>query len=152
VHHIDTVPGMSKTTTSKRSRWLVPALVAAAVTAIACGASPSSGGNPNGPGVDTGDDSPAATSHTIVLQVTGAKGVSKADITYGVDVDTSQDNGAKVPWKKTIKADDYFAISILAQNMSSSTATITCQITVDGKVVKKNSSKGEYAIATCTAP
>jgi len=127
---------------------LIFALIPLAVLAIACG-SGSGEKDTAGPGVEATAKAAVPADdgkHTIVLEITGAK---KADVTYGVDADTSQDNGAKVPWKKTIKQKDYFSITVLAQNKGS--GTIKCKITVDGEVVKENEAKGQYAIVTCNA-
>ena len=128
-------------------------LVLCAAVAIACSSGGSGEKDPAGPG-DQGASADATTAaakdeegaKTIVLKVTGAK---KADVTYGLNADQSQDLDAKVPWTKTMKSSEALTIAtVSAQNKGS--GTIKCEVTVNGKVVKTNSSKGEYAIATCT--
>jgi hypothetical protein len=127
-----------------RNKALIALLAATAGIAIAC----SSGGSDTaGPGVQTtADGKPDSGKKTIILEVTGVK---SADITYGLNADTSQANGAKVPWKKTMTSSEALTIaSVSAQNKGS--GTIKCKITVDGKVVKENQSEGEYSIVTCS--
>ncbi len=120
-------------------------LTACAATAIACS---SAGEDTTGPGAQGGGNTEkASTGKKIVLEVTGAK---KADITYGLNADQSQDNGAKVPWKKELTSAESLTIAtVVAQNKGS--GEIACKITVDGKVVKENKSKGQYAVVTCNA-
>ncbi len=119
-------------------------LAAAATVAIACGAG---GDDVAGPGAQDAAAGGGTAKKTIVIEVTGAK---KADVTYGLNTDQSQANGTAVPWKKTLTTTEPLTIvTLLAQNKGG--GTISCKITVDGKVVKTNSSEGEYAIATCTA-
>ena len=127
-----------------RNKTLIAGLAAAATIALAC----SSGGTDTaGPGAqDTDGAGDKSAKKTIVLEVSGAK---KADITYGLNSDQSQDNGAKVPWKKSLSSGEAMVIAtVVAQNKGS--GSISCKITVDGKVVKENTSKGEYAVVTCT--
>ncbi|MCZ7478892.1 MmpS family transport accessory protein [Micromonospora sp. WMMC273] len=84
---------------------------------------------------------------SIVMEVSGP---SKADITFGISGDQSQEQGAELPWKKTLTSGEAFLIpTIVAQSKGS--GTITCKITIDGKLVKTNSSKGQFAVVTCTA-
>jgi hypothetical protein len=120
-------------------------LCASALVVIAC----SSGGSDTaGPGAQGAADDTVAESgdKTIIMEVTGAK---KADITYGLNSDQSQANGAKVPWKKTLKSSEALTIgTLVAQNKGD--GKITCTIKVNGKVVKTNSSEGEYAVVTCS--
>jgi hypothetical protein len=129
------------------------ALVVLASTALACGAGSDDADDTAGPGAQAqgggalSSPEAAADGHTVVLEVTGAK---KADITYGLGADQSQEQGAKVPWKKTLTSKEDFLIpTVVAQNKGS--GTITCRITVDGKLAKENKSKGQYAVVTCTA-
>lgn len=96
-------------------------------------------------------DEPGDGKQKIVFEVTG-KGVGKAtSITYGVGGNTSQANGAKLPWKKqTTSAESFLILSLVAQSGSGGNGTISCRITVDGKVIVKNSSQGAYAVVTCS--
>jgi hypothetical protein len=123
------------------------AAIPVAATIVACGSGSSS--NSNGPGAqDNGATAAAskAAKHTVILEVSGPK---TADVTYGMEADQSQDNGTTLPWKKTLTADTLMlGASVYAQSKGTS-GKITCKITVDGKVVKTNSSSGEYAVVTC---
>lgn len=117
----------------------------ALITTLACGAG--NDGDTEGPGAAQPGSGAAAKGHTIILDVTGP---ASADITYGTNADQSQEQGAKLPWRKEIPATDLpFATSLLAQ--SKGTGEIVCTITIDGKVAKTNKSTGQYAVVTCTA-
>ena len=74
----------------------VIAAAASAVLALGAIACSSGGEDTKGPGAEA---DAAAKGKTIVFEVTGAK---KADVTYGLNVDQSQENDAKVPWKKSV--------------------------------------------------
>jgi hypothetical protein len=131
-----------------RTRATIAGLGALAAMAIACS---SGGADTEGPGAQ-GNAADATTSagdakKSIVLEVTGP---AKADITYLLNSDTSQENGRKLPWKKTLTSSEAATIvSLSAQNSGS--GTITCKITMNGKVVKTNKSKGQYSIVSCEA-
>jgi flagellar basal body-associated protein FliL len=118
------------------------------VGGIAAAALSSSGGDTTGPGASNAADSVAkAGTKTIVMEITGPK---KADVTYQLNADQSQANGAKLPWKKTMTSKEALTIAVLtAQNAGS--GKITCTISVGGKVVKTNTSEGQYSVVTCEA-
>jgi hypothetical protein len=126
------------------------AVIPVAALVIACGAG-STGKDTKGPGAQgAGSAASAAASkgpkHTIALDVTGPKA---ADVTYGLNGDQSQDNGAALPWHKDLTSnEDFYVVSVVAQ--SKGTGEIACRITVDGKLVKENKSTGQYAVVTCT--
>ncbi|GAA0644408.1 hypothetical protein GCM10010174_79260 [Kutzneria viridogrisea] len=93
-------------------------------------------------------------SRHVVYEVTGtATGAST--ITYNSDGETSiqQETGATVPWKHELDVPSTQRLTILqvsAQNAGG--GTITCTISVGGRVVKTGTSTGQYAIASCNAP
>ena len=89
---------------------------------------------------------PAGT-HRVTYRIGGT--ASRAMITYVTPSGEEQRNGAHVPWHKTLKVKDFGMASISAQNSGS--GTITCEIDVDGKTVKRSKSSGAYAIASCDA-
>jgi hypothetical protein len=128
------------------SRRLVVAACAIpfALATIACGM-----GDKDVAGPGAGQPaSGGAAKHTIVFDVAGpAEG---ADITYGVGADQSQDNGAKLPWRKETGSNETLIITALVAQ-SKGTAEITCTITVDGKVKKTNKSSGQFAVVSCSA-
>lgn len=86
--------------------------------------------------------------HKVTYKVTGTR---KADITYtDGGTKTSQENGAKVPWTKTVKSrGDAIVYQVSAQNQIDASKRVRCSISVDGKVVDTNVGKGQYAIADC---
>lgn len=121
-------------------------LTASALTAIACS---SAGEDTAGPGAQGADTEKASTGKKIVMEVTASKS-KKASVTYGLNADQSQDNEAKLPWKKELSSAEALTIvSLVAQNSGS--GDISCKISVDGKVVKENKSSGQYAVVTCSA-
>ena len=129
-----------------RTRATIAGFGVLAALAVAC----SSGGDDTaGPGAQ-GNPAEAAAGggeRTIVFEVTGPK---KADVTYGLNSDQSQETAAKLPWKKAIKSKEAFTIAVLSAQNSGS-GDITCKITIDGKVAKTNKSSGQYSIVTCSA-
>jgi hypothetical protein len=137
------------------SRRVVTALIAIPTAAIliACGSGSKDNSPQEGPGAQkqsTPASAPTAKpkyKHTIVMEITGP---AKADITYLLGSDTSQDNGAKLPWKKTLHSnDDLVFASVSGQSKSGSDSSkISCKLTIDGKS-KPNTSTGAYAIVDC---
>jgi hypothetical protein len=92
----------------------------------------------------------------ITYEVTG-EGVSKANnITYVKDKNfgQQQENGAKLPWKKTIKMEnglfDAQPTSLVAQSGSGGAGSITCRILKNGQEVTSSTSSGAYAVVTCS--
>ncbi|WP_431728255.1 MmpS family transport accessory protein [Verrucosispora sp. TAA-831] len=129
-----------------RTKITTAGVAVLALMAIACGAGES---DTAGPGAQ--DQAAGAADKKgekkVILEVTGPK---TADVTYGLGADQSQDNGAKLPWKKELTSKEAIIIpTIVAQSKGSS--KIKCKITVDGEVVKENASEGEFAVVTCTA-
>ena len=61
----------------------------------------------------------------------------------------SQESGVLEPWTKQISAKGLFSPSSLIAQIKTGTS-VTCTISVDGKVVSTNTSSGELAIATCS--
>ena len=88
--------------------------------------------------------------HQVEYSVTGD---GSADVTYasltGGGAGESQESGVLEPWTKHISAKGIFsAYSLLAQIKTGT--SVTCTISVDGKVVSTNTASGEFAIATCS--
>lgn len=121
----------------------IAALAAAALIAVGCGSTSGT----EGPGAQGAPATTADDTQTITIEVTGPK---TADITYGLDGASSQDNGAKLPWSKELKSTSAWTlVSVIAQNKTASKGEIRCRILVGGKELKVNASKGEYAVVTC---
>jgi hypothetical protein len=125
-------------------RKFVPvAFAVLAALSLACGAGSK---DTKGPGAQNTAAGAAKAKHTVKLEVSGP---ASADITYGIGADTSQQNGAKLPWSKELTSSDSVVLpSIVAQSQGD--GDITCRITVDGKVTKENKSTGQFAIVTCS--
>lgn len=110
-------------------------LIAAALTLVGCGA---------GEAVEKA--TAAGAEKTVTFEVTGKKA---STISYGVGADQAQDNGAKLPWTKELKSSDALLVAVVTAQSATESGTITCSIKVDGKEVKTNTSKGQYAVVTC---
>lgn len=120
-----------------------------AVMAIGCGAGEDDAVGPGAQPQTNEKPKQASKTKTILLEVGGNAGTAQ-NITYGLNGDSSQDNGAKLPWKKTLTSGESMTlVNVMAQNASD--GKITCKITINGKVVKQNASNGEYAIVDCSA-
>jgi hypothetical protein len=124
-----------------RSKMMVVGLALVAAMVLACGAT---GDDTGGGGLNLSGDE-----KSIVFEVTGADGAEQADITFGVGASQSQENGSALPWSKELTDDSPLVIAtVLAQNKGG--GSISCKITIDGKVVKESTSTGEFAVVTCT--
>jgi hypothetical protein len=133
-------------------------LIALAVLLVA-GCTPVDDSDPNlasPPATDSSGAAPKAKAakpklpngqHQIVYRVGGT--ATKALITYTTPSGQEQQNGAHVPWKRSLKAKDFSMLSVTAQN--SGGGTITCEIDVDGQVKKRSKSSGAYAVVSCDA-
>lgn len=87
------------------------------------------------------------TNHTVVLEVAGT-GVKKADVTYDRGEDRTEDQGADLPWRRTVTTVSLDGISVVAQNTGDA-GRLTCTITVDGRVRKEVTVEGEFALVAC---
>jgi hypothetical protein len=95
-------------------------------------------------GADTGQTG-ADGLHAVTYEIGGS--AAKGLITYSTPSGQEQQNGARVPWTKTFKAKGGELLGVSAQNGGG--GSVTCSITVDGKVIKRGKSTGEYAIVSC---
>lgn len=85
---------------------------------------------------------------TVEYLVTGNG--SSASVTWsppGSSFDISQETSASLPWSKSWPTDSRGYGGLNAQLMSGT--EITCEIKVNGKVVKTNTSTGRYAVVSC---
>jgi hypothetical protein len=112
---------------------------------------PTAIGSPSGPPTsapDTATPKLPAGLHEIVYRVTGT--ATSASITYITQSGTEENNGATVPWRRTMIGKDFRFLSVSAQNDGD--GAIGCEIDIDGTSVKRAKSSGAYAIASCDAP
>lgn len=116
------------------------ALAAVALLATACQPDQAD------PNIKSGAGGAKKGQHTIVYEVGGT--ATRGDLTYATPSGTEQSSGTKLPWKKTFQAGKSEFTSISVQNTGSS-GSVTCKITVDGKVMKQAKSTGEAVIASC---
>lgn len=76
-------------------------------------------------------------------------GPAKADVTYSVGVNQSQELDQALPWTKDASTTDTTVIAVLVAQ-SKGSGEISCKVSIDGKVVKENKSTGEFAVVTCS--
>jgi len=86
--------------------------------------------------------------YDVNYRVTGS--ASYADMTYNnADDGTEQLDNVRLPWNQRFNMQYGQFMYISAQNQSES-GSVTCEILVNNKVVKKSTSSGAYVIATCS--
>jgi hypothetical protein len=80
------------------------------------------------------------------------KGDGKAMVTYGSISSTSQET-VRLPWRKTIEIDGTFDVATLvAQRKGGDAGSIECRIeTATGKVIKRSTAQGAYAVCDVSA-
>lgn len=86
----------------------------------------------------------------ILYEVSGdAKGVNVAYTTFGDGVTTSQETVAALPWNKEVKTKGYVKGGTLTVMTGEQAGSVTCKVSVDGKVVKTATASGAFATASC---
>ncbi|MCP2339147.1 MmpS family transport accessory protein [Actinomadura rupiterrae] len=118
--------------------------LAAAVALAAC-QSPDRAADPT-IAPPTQGSGPAKVQHSVVYEVTGT--VKTADLIYATPSGTEKLPGAKLPWRKQLAggAGQFLMVNVSSYSTSGSVA---CTITVDGKVVKQAASSKEAVVAFC---
>lgn len=95
-------------------------------------------------------DKQANVEHTVVYKITGTSKVASLTYTTDGSTTTEQVSAAKLPWQKSQKIKGLIPVyQVSAQNGIGQSGTVTCSISVDGKVVKTATGTGEAAIASC---
>jgi len=85
---------------------------------------------------------------TIRYEVTGDSGTA-LNVTYMINQGEQQDTNVALPWSKEFTADDKFqAFVVNAQNAGA--GSISCTITVDGRVINQQTSNGQSAVVMCS--
>lgn len=106
-------------------------------------------GQPPIPPAEANPPGAEAESRTVLYEVTGSG--EALNVTYTTDglASTEQQQNAKLPFSKeiTLPSEAFQIFSVSAQNAGS--GTISCRITVDGKVIKEASSNGQYSVVMC---
>lgn len=86
----------------------------------------------------------------IVYEVSGD--APSADITYstyGDEMTTNQETVTKLPWRKEVSTTGIVKDGQLIVSTGADGGSVTCKLTVDGKVVKTATASGAFAMATC---
>jgi hypothetical protein len=92
---------------------------------------------------------PSGPGKTIVYEVISDSTLSS--VTYFDENSAEkQETGATAPWSKTVVNTSTYAIAGLGAQTNGQ--SITCRITVNGRVVDTKTSTGQYAVVNCTAP
>lgn len=103
-------------------------------------------------GGSAGDDD-AAASGGITYEVTTSDGSGTALITYTSDknFNQSQENGAKLPWKKTVDlGSGFFTGASLVAQAGQGVDSISCKVSDGDRVISENTSTGQFAVVTCS--
>jgi hypothetical protein len=83
----------------------------------------------------------------VTFEITGS---GRAMVTYlDQNFQVAQDTDALLPWSKDFSRAET-GMNVNAQRASGAEDTITCRILRKGKVVSTNTSKGPYAMVSCT--
>lgn len=91
-----------------------------------------------------------ATGHLVVYTVTSGSGRANS-VTYSTNSsgESAQASEARLPFTAQVRvARGFGSLIVVAQNGGS--GRITCTISVDGKVVRTNTSTGQYAVVECS--
>lgn len=137
---------------------LVALALATVLTSALAGCSSSGGG----PAIDKstpGTPSPSASmGHQAVYAVTSEGAATANNISYfsiaNGQSGQEQANGAALPWSKTVDLGsgpfNFSSLSLTAQAAQGATS-ISCTITIDGKVKAQQTSTGPFAVVSCSA-
>jgi hypothetical protein len=98
--------------------------------------------------------------HTVAYQVTGTGQVTKADVSYWANDGSNKSSsisqdGQALPFSKTVKVKGSLSAFVLSANTSVSSGaapkgTLSCSLSVDGKVVSTDHSSGSASFVSCT--
>jgi len=87
----------------------------------------------------------------IVYEVTGD--ATNVDVTYSVfsddNMSTKDETVATLPWSKEVKTKGYVKEGQLIVTTGEAGGSVTCKVTVDGKVVDTATATGPFELATC---
>ncbi|WP_019630185.1 MmpS family transport accessory protein [Actinomadura atramentaria] len=86
--------------------------------------------------------------HEIAYKAVGT--ATKADITYSTPAGQEQGEATSVllPWTKTIVVETGEFVGLSVSNLGAK-GTVTCQIYVDGKLVKQSKNSGDHSSVNC---
>jgi len=94
----------------------------------------------------------SAQQHTIVYEVGGdAKAVDIQYTTFDEHaVTTDGQDATTLPWTKTVQAKGLLSGGQLTASTDAQGGTVTCKVSVDGKVTKTATASGPLAMAICS--
>lgn len=102
-----------------------------------------------------GSSAPQAAGQTVVLEAVGSDGATSAgNVTYstgsGLSLELKQEQGAGLPFTKELSLAEPYPIYLWVQNAGGK-GTITCQIKVDGQVVREAKTDAPFGVCTVRA-
>jgi hypothetical protein len=87
----------------------------------------------------------------IVYEITGD--ATNVDVTYSVfsddNMSTKDETVATLPWTKEVRTKGYVKEGQLIVTTGEAGGSVTCKVTVDGKVVDTATATGQFELATC---
>lgn len=86
---------------------------------------------------------------SVEYRVTASGTSTYASLTYKNATDDTEQQDTNTPWSKAFRAPSGAFLYVSAQHAGS--GPISCDILVDGKVIKHAESRGQYVIASCSA-
>jgi hypothetical protein len=94
----------------------------------------------------------ATQQHTVVYELSGdAKTVDVQYTTFGEHTLLIEgESGAALPWTKTVQAKGFLDGGQFTATTGADGGSVTCKVTVDGKVAKTATANGPAAVATCS--
>ncbi len=149
--------------TKKRKRlWIVGGIAAAIVVAVVVVAvivaatviDGSTGGQGTAARAD-GAPAPAGDDMMTVTYEVSGDADRAGNVTYSADenLNLSQRNGVALPWTTDIAFPGTFpaaTLALTAQSGAEGPGEITCRILRDGEVLSESTSRGPYAVVTCS--
>ena len=146
----------------KRKRlWIVGGIAAAIVVAVVVVATVIDGSTGGQNPAARADDAPAGAPApagdevmTVTYEVSGDADRA-GNITYSADenLNLSQREGVTLPWTTDIALPGTFpaaTLALTAQSGGEGPGEITCRILRDGEVLSESTSRGPYAVVTCS--
>lgn len=97
--------------------------------------------------------------HTVAYEVSGTGNITKADISYYVSDGSNHSSNVSaddqaLPWNKSVTVKGDLSGFVLTANTpitgASAKGTLSCSLSVDGKVVSTDRSTGSASLVTCS--
>ncbi|NYH79850.1 hypothetical protein FHR84_003188 [Actinopolyspora biskrensis] len=93
------------------------------------------------------EDGRESATGRVVYEVTGSEGVNT--ITYGRDGATNRATGTELPWSEEQRITGGAESYSLSVRNGQNGGEVTCEITLDGEVLARNTADGPHTMVTC---